>query len=137
MNRAKKENKHCPNCGAPVNTEVCPYCHAATGVNTWQADMEYPVIDCKEANIGFWNVIFPLIFAFGFGFFGIVFPIVVITTDGFDGMGLFIAMAILFGTIGIVSLVIALRPLLRYLKIKKNHRRNKPCTKFIPSAVKR
>ena len=53
--------KACPNCGAPITTEICPYCHNKTGLDTKNADMEYPVIDCKEATINFWNTIFPMI----------------------------------------------------------------------------
>ena len=71
--RQKIANYHCPNCGAVVNTEICPYCQAATGINTWKADMEYPVIECKEANLGFWRVWFPLIFAASFGIMGAAF----------------------------------------------------------------
>ena len=67
--------KHCSNCGAPLTTEICPYCNVATGLDTRYADMEYPVIECKEANMGFWTVAFPMIFAVGFGFFGFVMPI--------------------------------------------------------------
>ena len=67
--------KNCPNCGAPITTEICPYCNVVTGLYTQNADMEYPVIECKEANMGFWNVIFPMIFAVSFGFAGLIMPI--------------------------------------------------------------
>ena len=42
--RTKIANFHCPNCGAVVNSEVCPYCQAATGINTWKADMDDNVL---------------------------------------------------------------------------------------------
>ena len=58
----------CKNCGAPVTSEICPFCHCATGLKTEQADMEYPVMECKSAQISFWNFVFPLIFAVSFGF---------------------------------------------------------------------
>ena len=35
--------------------------------NSERMNMEYPVIECKEGNITFWNVVFPMIFAFSFG----------------------------------------------------------------------
>ena len=66
---------HCPNCGAPVTSEVCQFCGAATGLDTASADMMYDSIDVKEAHLNFWNVIFPSMFAAAFGFFGFVFPI--------------------------------------------------------------
>lgn len=63
-----KENKgkRCANCGAPVTIEICPYCNSFTGLDTKNANMEYPVIECKEANMNFWNVLFPMIFAVSF-----------------------------------------------------------------------
>ena len=63
--------KHCVNCGAPATSEICPYCRCATGLDTWKSDMEYPVIDCKEANISFWTFVFPMIFAVSFGMAGL------------------------------------------------------------------
>ena len=26
------EKTNCPNCGAPITTEICPYCNTATGI---------------------------------------------------------------------------------------------------------
>lgn len=117
MRRKKQINKHCPNCGAPVSTEVCPYCHATTGISTWQADMEYPVIDCKEANITFWAVFFPMIFAVSFGFFGFVIPFFFISEGLKTMLTAFLACS-LFAIIGIVALVIALRTIIGYIKVK-------------------
>ena len=117
MDRKKQGNKHCNNCGAPISTEVCPYCHAVTGISTWQADMEYPVIECKEANIGFWTVFFPMIFALSFGFFGFFFPFFFIV-EGLKTMLIAFSVCSLFGIIGIISLVIAIRPIISYMKVK-------------------
>ena len=72
---------NCPNCGAPITTEICPYCNVFTGIDTKYADMEYPVIECKEANIGFWSVVFPMIFAVSFGFEGLVMPFIFMSFD--------------------------------------------------------
>lgn len=96
----KHTNKnHCSNCGAPVTTEICPYCKCATGIDTMDADMEYPVIECKEANLNFWNVVFPMIFALMFGFFFIFFP---------------------FGIISIIAFIIGITPVIRYYLIDIN-----------------
>ena len=48
--------RKCQNCGASVTTEICPYCNTFTGINSKKINMEYPVIECKEAGITFWNV---------------------------------------------------------------------------------
>ena len=65
--RVKNRQKTCSACGAPIVSEICAYCGTATGINTVEADMEYPIIKCKEATINFWTVVFPMIFAVAFG----------------------------------------------------------------------
>ena len=87
-------NKNGSNCGAPITTEICPYCNVMTGLDTKNADMEYPVIECKEANVGFWNVVFPMIFAFAFGGPSITFPIVFLSVDR-EALGFIIFMFII------------------------------------------
>lgn len=109
--------KHCSNCGAPLTTEICPYCNVATGLDTRYADMEYPVIECKEANMGFWTVAFPMIFAVGFGFFGFVMPIAMALAGEEDILSLFLFCSI-FGIVGVVAFIIAIKPVIRYLAIK-------------------
>lgn len=114
-----KSKINCPNCGAPITTEVCPYCNAMTGLDTKMADMEYPVIDCKEANIGFWNVCFPLIFAISFGFFGFVFPLIFLFMESGEFIGELL-MCSVFAIIGVVAFIIGIKPIIRYFLVKKN-----------------
>lgn len=106
----------CPQCGAPVTTEICPYCNTKTGLQTKDADSKYPTIDCKEANINFFSVAFPALFAFTFGGFAIAFPFIFFNGYGIDA-GL-IAFCSLFGLVGLVALIFMLRPLLFYLIVK-------------------
>lgn len=113
----KNKKRHCPNCGAPITTEICPYCRVETGINTKDADMEYPVIDCKEAAIGFWNFIFPMIFAVSFGFFGFIVPLIMVLSGQEDAL-VAVLFCSIFGLIGIVALIIAITPVIRYLLIK-------------------
>ena len=113
------QNNSCSNCGAPVTTEVCPYCGNMTGLDTMYADMEYPVIECKEANVGFWNVVFPMIFAFAFGGAGILFPLIFIMADP-EMFKMAIPMFIMPLIIGIVAFVIGIKPILRFFSIKTN-----------------
>lgn len=42
---------HCTNFGAPITTEIYLYCNSMIELDTKNADMEYPVIECKEANV--------------------------------------------------------------------------------------
>lgn len=108
--------KHCHNCGAPVTSEICPYCNVATGLDTRFADMEYEVIDCREANMNFWNVIFPMIFAFSFGSVGLFIPFVLMIDDAeVLPIVLFLGM---FGLIGLVAFIIGITPVIRHLMIK-------------------
>ena len=112
------ENKKCANCGAPVTTEICPYCNNKTGLNTIDADMEYPVIECKEANINFLNFYFPLIFAISFGFFGFIFPIFFVVS--FPEAALTVAvMCSIFAIIGVISFAIAIKTRIRYNMVKR------------------
>lgn len=110
--------RNCPNCGAPVTTEVCPYCNNMTGLDTKYADMEYPVIECKEASVGFWSVMFPMIFALSFGFAGFVMPILFFAIGGDFFPKVTILFFIPFAAVGIVAFVIAVKPILRYLSLK-------------------
>lgn len=112
----KLDNNNCPNCGAPITTEICPYCNIATGLDTMSADMEYPVIECKEASIGFWSVMFPMIFALSFGFGGLCMPIILFLEEGFN-LSLFLFF-IPFAVVGIVSAIIAIKPIIRFFSIK-------------------
>ena len=101
---------NCKNCGAPVTSEICPFCGSMTGLDTLTADMEYPVLECKEANIGFWTVAFPAVFAIGFGYAGLVMPVMMfITKDQLDIPGTFAGFSVLFflpfALVGIVATV--------------------------------
>ncbi len=40
----------CPKCGAPVISEVCPYCHNATGYSVSEIDQDINIIECKEVH---------------------------------------------------------------------------------------
>lgn len=111
-------NKNCPNCGAPITTEICPYCNVMTGLETKNADMEYPVIECKEANIGFFLVFFPLIFAFAFGFAGFIMPILFFTIGGDVFPKTMILFFLPFAVIGIGAFIIGIKPVIRYASLK-------------------
>lgn len=112
--------RNCPNCGAPVTTEVCPYCNNMTGLDTKYADMEYPVIECKEAGVGFWSVMFPMIFALSFGFAGLCMPLMIFLMEPDEFSLPMILFFIPFATIGVGAFVIAVKPILRFFSLKRN-----------------
>lgn len=116
MNNTVSTNGFCPNCGAPLTTEICPYCHNKTGLDTKSADMEYPVIECKEANITFWNTAFPMIFAVSFGFFGFIFPLIFILEAPEEALPV-VLMCSIFAIIGVVAFIIGIRSILRKAQI--------------------
>lgn len=113
----RNQQKYCSSCGAPVVSEICAYCGTATGLNTAEADMVYPVLECKEATLNFWTVCFPMIFAAAFGIPG-AFMLIVAAT-GF-GNGVMFLVGTPFFLIGIAAFVLMLRPILRYAKVQKN-----------------
>lgn len=113
--RSNQKQICCPSCGAPAVSEVCSYCGSATGLNTAEAKMEYPVLECKEATLNFWTVWFPLIFVFAFGIAGlsvIIFYIMEVGERNILLLGAF------FLLIGIVALFLVLRTVIRYIKVK-------------------
>lgn len=114
------ERKTCPSCGAPVVSEICAYCGTATGLHTDAADMEYPVMECKEAVINFWSTVFPLIFAVAFGGAGLIALVIAIKIDT---NGVLLLTGIPFLLIGIVASVLVLRTVLCYAKVKKHGKR--------------
>ena len=81
--------------------------------------MEYPVIECKEANIHFWNTAFPMFFAICFGFFCFIVSIIAILDNKENLLSIFLFCSI-FGIIGLVAFVIAIKTVFRYIKVKVN-----------------
>lgn len=114
--KTHQQRKTCPSCGAPVVAEICAYCGTATGLSTAEADMEYPVLECKEATVNFWTFWFPMIFAAAFGLPGLTVLAIAIFGRGMGGM---FVVALPFLLIGGVALALTLRTLLRYRKVKK------------------
>ena len=117
MRKMRPTNKQgiCPSCGAPVVAEICSYCGTATGLNTAEADMEYPVLECKAAALSFWTVWFPMIFAVAFGGAGLIVLLIGIIAVGEAFM---VLISLPFLLIGIVASWLVLRSVLRYTKVK-------------------
>ena len=107
------ENNKCPNCGAPLTTEICPYCYNVTGIDTLDTGIEYQVIECKEANVNFWNFWFPMIFAVVFGLFGILFSIPFIFYAN-ESILFIIILCGIFLIIGVGAFIFAIIPVIRY-----------------------
>ena len=114
--KTHQQRKTCPSCGAPVVAEICAYCGTATGLSTAEADMEYPVLECKEATVNFWTFWFPMIFAAAFGLPGLTVLAIAIFGRGMGGM---FVVALPFLLIGGAALALALRSAMRYRKVKK------------------
>lgn len=114
-NMYKNRPQNCPSCGAPVVSEICAYCGRATGLRTAEADMEYPILECKEATISFWTVGFPMIFAGSFGVIGLIMLVIALTSFGEPAL---LAVGLPFFLIGAAALFFALRPIIRSSKIK-------------------
>lgn len=65
--KPQSEAATCPNCGAPLLSEVCQYCGTYAGeVSTIDLASEYPTVECQLASFTFFGTIFPLVFAVGF-----------------------------------------------------------------------
>jgi len=111
----RNQLKNCSSCGAPIVSEICAYCGVATGLNTAEATMEYPVLECKEVVINFFTVGLPLIFGIAFGMGGFI-PLI-IALIGHSEIGVLL-MGIPFFLISIVALFFLLCTISRYIKVK-------------------
>ncbi len=105
----------CRFCGAPVRTEICPYCGKPTGLDTASAPMDYPELGCKEAHLDFWGTWFPLIFALSFGFFGFIFPLIFSAFGEADLMVRLICLP--FALISIGAFAILIKNIAMYLSV--------------------
>lgn len=109
------ESGICQCCGAPITSEICLYCGMPTGIDTARANMEYPVIECKEAVLTFWNLWFPAIFAISFGFPGaMVLVLMLMSGQGWTT----VLFCIPFLLIGIVAAYLVIRVVVRYILVK-------------------
>ena len=85
--------------------------------------MEYPVIECKEANVGFWNVLFPMFFSIINAFCCFIFGSVsslAFTIGGNENLRVLYFILIPSAISAIVAFVIALKPIMRYFLVKIN-----------------
>lgn len=121
----KETDGKCSNCGAPTISEICPYCNGRTGIDTKNTTMEYPVIECKEVSITFWNTVFPMIFAISFGGMGFASILIFLISDSAtsisEKVGIFLFLSV-FALVGIVAFIISIKPLIRYFTIKRQGR---------------
>lgn len=115
--RQNNQNKTCPSCGAPIVSEICAYCGTATGLNTAKADMEYPVLECKSVTLNFWTIWFPMIFTGAFGVPGLI--ILLVYVMAFRNY-ILLLLGVPFLLVGIITAVIILRTVFRYIKVKSN-----------------
>ena len=112
---------NCPNCGAPITGDICPYCNTHIEINGGNDSFEsYETIECKEANISLWTVAFPMIFGVSFGIMGPMFAIITLTEGEF--LIWVFMMGLLFGLIGLGAWVVALTPIVRYIQVKSHGR---------------
>ena len=114
----KKNNTQstCQYCGAPIVSEICAYCGNPTGLNTANANMEFAVLDCKAVVLSFWTIGFPMIFAGAFGVPGLIMLLICIFGFPHIILGL---MGSLFFIGGLISLMIVLKTIIRYINVKR------------------
>ena len=111
--RTKIEDGYtCPNCGAPVTTEICQFCGAPTAIRSKDSDMIYPVIECDEVDVN-WHE-FGQVFAMGLGFIGfIIFALFI-----FGNTSSLVLHFVVFGLIGTFFLGFIVKSLWKYLTVK-------------------
>ena len=119
MRTAVPDGYTCPNCGAPVTTEICDFCGAPTAVASKNADMRYPAIECVEADMDSKLVSQGFYMGIIFFVFGIGIPVIFITLADFGsstgGMFLSVFIAIVFGITGTLMLVTSIKHAYKYI----------------------
>lgn len=105
---------NCKSCGAPVTDDVCPYCGNLTGIKPWDTEAEYPIMECKECFLNFWNAVFPAIFCGMFGWAGIIMLVQMIS----EGEVMIAMFSIPFISIGVAGGVIVIRSVTRHWKVR-------------------
>ena len=130
------EKTKCPYCGGEFYGDVCPYCNNTVVKDTQpmanqpqaaetatEPVEQYPYLECKEVNLSFITVGFPLIFGLGFGA-GAIGPIAIATNPQLREVGAptsaFLVPALVCGLISVVALYIASIPFRRRAKVRKN-----------------
>ena len=111
----------CPNCGAVSQAEICPYCGTVLNRDSQDLAPEYPILQCKEARLSFFNTVFPMIFALAFGGAGVSTLVTFILRNPFAEFGMeakgAYGIAIPFILIGVIATVITLIPICRNMLI--------------------
>ena len=114
-----EEVRNCPKCGARLLSEVCQFCGTYIGeVATGDLTPEYPLVQCKNGKLGFWNIGFP--FMFGGIFLGVSLPMLIIFLATGFAPWYIILFFIPFILIGVISIIVGIRAFLRHLSVKKS-----------------
>ena len=114
-----EEVRNCPKCGARLLSEVCQFCGTYIGeVATGDLTPEYPLVQCKNGKLGFWNIGFP--FMFGGIFLGVSLPMLIIFLATGFAPWYIILFFIPFILIGVISIIVGIRAYFRHLSVKKN-----------------
>lgn len=114
-----EEVRNCPKCGARLLSEVCQFCGTYIGeVATGDLTPEYPLVQCKNGKLGFWNIGFP--FMFGGIFLGVSLPMLIIFLATGFAPWYIILFFIPFILIGVISIIVGIRAYLRHLSVKKH-----------------
>ena len=111
MRQMIKDGQVCPNCGAPVTTEICQFCGASTAIRSKDSDMIYPVIECEEVDVN-WQE-FCQILVLGLTFIGFI----IFALFMFNRSLSTILHFIIFGSIGALFLGFVIKSIYKYMAV--------------------
>ncbi len=113
---SQKTHAICPNCGAPILSEVCQYCGSYVGqVATKDLSAEYEVLQAHNAKLTFFGTVFPMIFAFMFSFVGFGMPI--LFTNQIESSKFTNLFFVPFMAIGIGAMFFFVRSVMRFMRV--------------------
>lgn len=108
----ENNSDNCPNCGASVTTEICPYCHAMTGLISNEKNTEFPIIESENIEKTLNNDL-P-----GFIIMTVAFGVMAVITLFSFQKSISILFAIIFGIVSVVTLCNAIIIIINFLLLK-------------------
>lgn len=109
----------CPSCGYPTTEEKCYYCNSEPAISSQYANLNYPIVECKEANLS------PFLYS-EYIKLGVCFTIIIILfliicfLVKEDNYGAILFFAIFFGIVPVMCAHTIIKHKKRYDIVKEN-----------------
>ena len=117
------KNKYCTECGTLMDSDVCPTCGKTYTTSLFNEINNMHELTCHEANITFWSIAFPGIFAVSFLSVGFFLPLyLLLTNEGFNvaeqsDLYIILGMFSVFALVGFGALYVVISTIVKYFLV--------------------